>query len=171
MLVWTCVVILGRERMVCTAGNMHLFPKETVWNSSFILHNMFSLSFYSFSPSTHTGTLFKADSPNGALETDTSVIWVDLVKAWKEIPTRSTYISNDYKWKTSFHLSLALMDLIMNLRQCGVMYSEEVLFLLALYPFIFHPSCPPQPSPPPHPPPPLTPPYCCVQFLLMWTRF
>lgn len=48
---------------------------------------------------------FKADNPNGALETDTSVIWVDLLKAWKEIPTRSSYISNDYKLKTSCHLN------------------------------------------------------------------
>lgn len=65
---------------------------------------MSSLSLYSFSFQAHTGT-YKADNPNGALETDTPVIWVDLLKAWKEIPNRSSHISKDYKLKTSYHVN------------------------------------------------------------------
>lgn len=85
-----------------------IFPKGTILKFQYHITQFalaFSSLFLSSCPRRHP---FKANIPNGALETDTSVIWVDLLKARREIPTRTSYISNDYKLKTSRDLTWLL---------------------------------------------------------------
>ncbi len=82
----------------CCLPNTHLFVKNPLQFHDRITSPVLTSLFLSSCPHRHT---FKANSPNGALETDMSVIWVDLLKAGKEIPAQSSYISNDYKLKTS----------------------------------------------------------------------